>query len=190
MSAAAVGRMHDAAMSACAVLLVLGLASCDRDAETTAAAPTPTPAPTPAPIAAPACPPSGDGVSVDAEQLMTAPIAFDLMAGTVAPESLAVVDAVARRLRVCADVQLEIAVHTDAMRTSAFNARASQRIAELVRDRLIARGVDAARLVACGYGESVPNTSAPGWRDAPVNARVEWRRSSTPAAAFVCPVIE
>jgi len=29
-----------------------------------------------------------------------------------------------------------------------------------------------------------------GWRDAPVNARVEWRRSSTPAAAFVCPAIE
>jgi len=129
-------------------------------------------------------------VSVDAERLTTAPIAFDLMAGTVAPGSLAVVDAVARRLRVCADLQLEIAVHTDAMRASAFNARASQRIAEVVRDRLIAQGVDAARLAACGYGESVPNTSAPGWRAAPVNARVEWRRSSTPAAAFVCPVIE
>jgi len=190
MSAGAVGRIHDAATSARAVVLVLCLAGCGRDAEMSVSAPTPTPAPAPAPIAAPACPPSGDGVSVDAERLMTAPIAFDLMTGTVAPESLAVVDAVARRLRVCADLQLEIAVHTDAMRASAFNARASQRVAEVVRDRLIAQGVDAARLVACGYGESAPNTSAPGWRDAPVNARVEWRRLSTPAAAFVCPAIE
>jgi len=185
---AAVTRRWCAMRRARAVLLVLCLAGCDRDAETSVSAPTPTP--TPAPIAAPACPPSGDGVSVDAERLMTAPIAFDLMTGTVAPESLAVVDAVARRLRVCADLQLEIAVHTDAMRASAFNARASQRVAEVVRDRLIAQGVDAARLVACGYGESAPNTSAPGWRDAPVNARVEWRRLSTPAAAFVCPAIE
>lgn len=142
----------------------------------------------PAPTAA--CPESGEGVSMSADSILSGPVAFDLYAGTVAPESLATVDAVARRLRACATVKLEIQVHTDAFRASSFNARASQRVAEAVRDRLVAGGVDAARLVPCGYGESRPITSAPGIQPRAVNARVEWRQLADSAATFTCPAVQ
>lgn len=86
-------------------------------------------------------------------------------------------------------MQLEIEVHTESFRMSSFNARASQRVAEALRDRLVAGGVDAARLAPCGYGESRLLTPAAGIESHPVNARVEWHRLRGAASAFVCPPV-
>ena len=110
------------------------------------------------------------------------PISFDLYAGTVTAESH--VDALARRLLACADITLEIQVHTDSRRMGVFNARQSQVIAEALRARLLERGVAPERVVACGYGEDhpiAPNTTAEGRA---ANTRVEWRRVAMP---FTCP---
>ena len=135
------------------------------------------------------CPATGEDVEVRDDRILSPPIAFDLYTGTVAPESGPIVDAVARRLVLCPAVQLEIQVHTDAMRLASFNARASQQVADAIRDRLVALGVARERVAACGYGESQPTSSAPGWRAQPVNARVEWVRLTVPATAFVCPTL-
>lgn len=141
------------------------------------------PAPTP-----PSCPADAEGVRVTDEALtLNAAISFDLYAGTVAPESLPGIDAVARRLAACADLEaIEIQVHTDSMRMGAFNAQRSQVIADALRQRLIDDGVGATRVIACGYGESrpvAPNTTAEGRAQ---NMRVEWRRV---APSYACPMI-
>ncbi len=165
---------------------VLCLVACDREPPR-AAVPPPSPrASVATPVQTPGCRESADGVDVRADRVLSGPIAFDLFAGTVAPESLPTVDAVARRLRECAAVRLETEVHTEAFRTSTFNARASQRVAEALRDRLVAGGVPASRLVPCGYGESRLLTPAAGLGPRPINARVEWRRVPA-ASSFACP---
>jgi len=127
---------------------------------------------------------------VFADHLESGRIAFDLYAATVAPDSLPIVDAVAARLRACASLQIEIQVHTDTVRAGVFNARQSQRVAEALRERLVAQGVDASRVAACGYGESRPITSAIDWTARSANMRVEWHALATPAAAHVCPAVD
>jgi outer membrane protein OmpA-like peptidoglycan-associated protein len=171
-----------------AIALVLCLFACDREPPRAAVRPPLPRALVATPTQTPGCRASADGVDVSADRVLSGPIAFDLFAGAVAPESLPIVDAVARRLRECAAVQLEIEVHTEAFRTSVFNARASQRVAEALRDRLVAGGVAASRLVPCGYGESRLLTQAAGLGPRPVNARVEWRRVPA-ASAFACPPV-
>jgi outer membrane protein OmpA-like peptidoglycan-associated protein len=81
-----------------------------------------------------------------------------------------------------------VQVHTDTVRVGAFNLRGSQQVAGAIRDRLIAQGVPASRVVACGYGESQPLTQQPQWQGSP-NARVVWHRIDVPMATFACPVI-
>lgn len=143
-----------------------------------------------APQAEPACPATGDGVTVLADRLESGRVTFDLYSGTVAPDSLPIVDAVAARLRGCADLQVEIQVHTDTVRMASFNARQSQRVAEVLRDRLVADGVDVSRLAACGYGESRPVSNAVDWTSRSANMRVEWHTLATPASGYVCPSVD
>lgn len=136
------------------------------------------------------CPAAGEGVLVEGTQLRVASaIAFDLYGPAIDPASLPVIDAVARRMRDCLELQIEIQVHTDTRRMGVFNARQSLAIALLIRDRLIAQGVAAHRVIACGYGESRPVVE-PGrepWD--PRNNRVEFVRVPDARAAR-CPPIE
>ncbi len=173
-----------------ALVLMLLLTACGQETPSSPPAPIAAPPARPEPPPASTCPEDAEGVRVAADQLLVAaPIGFDLYAGTLAPEGLSAIDAVARRLASCPEVQLEIQVHTDSMRMGVFNARSSQTIAEAIRARVIEQGVDAARVAACGYGESrpiAPNTTAEGRAR---NMRVEWRRVPD-AAAHTCPAVE
>lgn len=179
------------ARSILALALALSLAACG-DHDDAEAPPLPAPAAAPAATSEarqPTCPHDGDGVHVLADRItLDAPIAFDLYAGTVSDASWPGVDLVAQRLGPCrSEVEtIEIQVHTDSMRMGAFNARQSQVIADALRARLIAQGVAAERVIACGYGESAPiadNTSAEGRAQ---NMRVEWHRV---ARGYACPSI-
>lgn len=135
------------------------------------------------------CPIANEGVFVEAARIrVVAPIAFDLYAPALDPASHPAIDAVARRMIACPDLRIEIQVHTDTRRTEAFNARASQAIAVLIRERLIAQGVPADRVVACGYGESRPITEGGRAPYDPANTRVEWIRVPD-ARAVRCPAI-
>ncbi len=53
-------------------------------------------------------------------------------------------------------VKIEIAGHTDSRGTEEYNLDLSQRRAESVVDKMIAKGIKANRMVAKGYGESQP----------------------------------
>lgn len=130
-----------------------------------------------------ACPQDGEGVVVEAGRLRVPVIQFDLYGPSLDPASLPIIDAVARRMIACPELVIELQVHTDTRRMTAFNARQSQAIAVLIRDRLIARGVAAARVTACGLGESQPPPGREGWD--PLNNRVEWWRVG-PSRAPAC----
>ena len=63
----------------------------------------------------------------------------------------------------CPEMNIEIGGHTDSDGSDAANRRLSERRAASVRDYLLAKGVDASRMQAVGYGEAqpiVPNSSA------------------------------
>jgi outer membrane protein OmpA-like peptidoglycan-associated protein len=179
-------------LSSLVVFLSLGLLACDEPGATgldTMPAPASPPteaAPAPTPASASACPTTGDGVAVtDTSLVAQGPIGFDLYAPSVTPESSAALDAVARRLAACPDVAVEVQVHTDTRRMESFNARQSQSVAELVKAHLLAAGVDAERIAACGYGESQPMVGVEPWD--PVNDRVLFVRLASAASAHACP---
>ena len=51
---------------------------------------------------------------------------------------------------------MELAGHTDNVGSDAYNLKLSQERAEVVRQALIAKGIDGARLTAKGYGATNP----------------------------------
>ncbi|MEP7326588.1 MAG: OmpA family protein [Gemmatimonadota bacterium] len=100
-------------------------------------------------------------------------ILFDIDAATIRPESKAVLDEVAQVLSTEPAWKLLIEGHTDAQGSDPHNQELSDTRAQAVRAALIARGVDAARLRAVGFGESKPvadNATAMGRAQ---NRRVE-----------------
>lgn len=158
---------------------------------TTAAAevpPAPDPAPTPEPDA---CPQEGEGVTVLSDRIeATGRIAFDLYEPALGPGAEAVIGPVGRRLVACPELHIEIQVHTDTRRMGSFNARQSLAVAEAIRDQLVASGVPAERLAACGYGESQPDSTGgtEQWDEA--NNRVVFVRLPEAASAHQCPAVE
>ncbi len=120
----------------------------------------------------------------------TGRIRFDLYAPALEPGAEAIIGAVARRLVACPEMQIEIQVHTDTRRMGSFNARQSLAIAEAIRDQLIASGVPAERLAACGYGESQPDSTEgrEQWNEA--NNRVIFVRLARAASGHQCPEVE
>jgi len=102
--------------------------------------------------------------------------AFDESALT--PESHDVLDRVARALLEAewSNVRFEVAGHTSAVGTAAYNMALSERRAEAVRAYLVSRGVADSRMVARGYGQTQPifreGTEGDAWQ----NRRVELRR--------------
>jgi OOP family OmpA-OmpF porin len=87
-----------------------------------------------------------------------------------------VLDIVAASLVANPDIRIEIAGHTDNTGSAATNQRLSQSRAEAVQIYLASKGVAPNRMVAKGYGPTVPiapNTSAAGRAQ---NRRVELRQ--------------
>lgn len=101
---------------------------------------------------------------------------FDLDSSTITPISYNILDDVAAVLENNESLRLvEVQGHTDDQGAEEYNLELSQRRAEAVRKYLIGQGVDPARLVARGYGESQP--MEPGTTEAAreVNRRVVFK---------------
>ncbi len=82
---------------------------------------------------------------------------FDTGKATIKTASFAILDEVAGVLKSYPDIeQIEVQGHTDAQGSDASNLSLSQRRADSVRQYLIDKGVEPGRLVAKGYGETVP----------------------------------
>ena len=71
-------------------------------------------------------------------------------------EAKPVLSSVAQYLKADPKVRLEIQGHTDSIGGAAANLALSQQRADAVKSSLVASGIDASRLVAKGYGLSVP----------------------------------
>lgn len=112
-------------------------------------APEPVPA-APAPVADP-CVPKFETVTISAEKL------FGFDKATLRNEGKAELDAAATKIKANPDVRLVMVTgHTDRIGSEAYNQKLSERRANVVRDYLIAQGVESNRLEAVGKGESEP----------------------------------
>lgn len=85
-------------------------------------------------------------------------IFYDFDKATLRPESKKALDEMIKMLNDNPNVTIELGAHTDRKGTDQYNERLAQRRAQSVVDFLIAGGIEAARLEAKGYGESVPKT--------------------------------
>jgi outer membrane protein OmpA-like peptidoglycan-associated protein len=101
-------------------------------------------------------------------------IFFDLNRASIKDESNAILDVVAEVLKTNADLTVRIEGHTDDSGGATWNRELSQKRAESVRDYLVAKGVDAARLEAVGHGEDKPLVEGKSDEARSKNRRVEF----------------
>jgi outer membrane protein OmpA-like peptidoglycan-associated protein len=103
-------------------------------------------------------------------------VTFESGRSALKPESFTVLDIVAASLVANPEIRIEIAGHTDNTGSDALNTRLSQARADAVRTYLASKGVAPDRMVAKGYGPSLPvaaNTTVAGRAQ---NRRVELRQ--------------
>ncbi|MEQ8926221.1 MAG: OmpA family protein [Fulvivirga sp.] len=101
-------------------------------------------------------------------------IFFDFDKTTLKSESFVELDKVVEFLQENRSLEIEIAGHTDSKGSDDYNLNLSQGRAEAVVDYIISNGIEEYRLVAKGYGESVPLESNDTDEGRAFNRRVEF----------------
>lgn len=102
-------------------------------------------------------------------------IFFDFDKTTLKSESFVELDKVVDFLTSNSSLEIEISGHTDSKGSDDYNLNLSQGRAQAVVDYLIEHGVDSYRLVARGYGETVPLESNDTDEGRAFNRRVEFK---------------
>jgi outer membrane protein OmpA-like peptidoglycan-associated protein len=102
-------------------------------------------------------------------------IFFDFNKATIKKKSFKLLDAVAFALRAHVELRkVRIEGHTDEVGTRDYNLKLSDDRARAVMDYLVARGVEAARLEAAGFGFDKPLSPGKSKKDRELNRRVEF----------------
>lgn len=83
-------------------------------------------------------------------------IEYDFNSANLRPVSMEILDNLIEFLELNHNLKIEIRSHTDERGSDKYNLDLSERRAKSVVDYLIANGIPAERLVAKGYGESMP----------------------------------
>jgi outer membrane protein OmpA-like peptidoglycan-associated protein len=83
-------------------------------------------------------------------------VVFDAGKASLQPSAMTAIDRLAQLMTVYPERSVRIEGHTDSAGDDAHNQALSERRALAVRDALLARGVDAKRVEAVGYGETRP----------------------------------
>ena len=102
------------------------------------------------------------------------PVLFDNDSAVVKADQAAILDELADILATCEGTTFEIAGHTDSNASDSYNLALSQARVDAIRAALVARGINADRLISQGYGEARPiadNATAEGRA---ANRRVEF----------------
>jgi outer membrane protein OmpA-like peptidoglycan-associated protein/opacity protein-like surface antigen len=103
-------------------------------------------------------------------------VTFETGKTDITPESGQILRSALKTLTTYPEIQVEISGHSDNVGNKKSNTRLSQQRAESVRDWLIERGINPARIVAKGYGPDspiVPNDTPENKRK---NRRIEFKR--------------
>ena len=126
------------------------MAAAPAPAPVVAQAPKPAPAPAPAPKPAPA--PQVQKITLDSKVL------FDFDKAVLKPEGKAAIDSmVVAKLAQMQKLEVVLVTgHTDRLGTEAYNQKLSERRADAVRDYLVSKGVDKAKIETIGLGEKQP----------------------------------
>jgi len=102
-------------------------------------------------------------------------IYFDFNKSTIKPESYAVLDEAAKILKENPSIRVEIQGHTDSVGSDEYNQKLSEaRAAAVVSYFVVNHQIDTRRLVARGYGESMPIASNSSEAGRELNRRVEF----------------
>lgn len=103
-------------------------------------------------------------------------IYFDFDKATFRTESYTELNKLERMMAENPNLKVEIAGHTDAVGTAAYNKLLSQRRAEAVKDFLTKKGIDPRRITAVGYGKTKPLASNDDEAEGrELNRRVEFK---------------
>jgi OOP family OmpA-OmpF porin len=126
-------------------------------------------------VAPDGCPPKYTMIVVTAEKIeLKQTIFFDTKKAKIKPVSFPLLDEVAQALTDRPKISVRIEGHTDSVGTDKFNMWLSSARADAVRAYLIAKGIDAGRMVAQGFGESVPLADNRTTKGKETNRRVEF----------------
>ncbi len=106
-------------------------------------------------------------------------ITFETKSAVIKKSSNKTLDAAAKILIEYVDTKLEIQGHTDDVGEDAFNMDLSQKRAESVKAYLVKKGVAEDRLIANGFGETVPVDPKTTKAARAKNRRVEFRLITT-----------
>lgn len=98
---------------------------------------------------------------------------FDTGKAKIRPESFARLDAVAEFLMHTKHARIEISGHTDNVGNAKTNKALSQKRAQACRDYLVAKGIEADRVVAIGFGDERPMAANDTEEGRQQNRRIE-----------------
>ena len=108
-------------------------------------------------------------------------ILYDFNKASLRPESLKALDGVVTIMRDNPGIEIELSSHTDSIGSDAYNLKLSQQRAQSCVDYIISKGIDKERIIAKGYGKTVPiaPNSLPNGKDNPagrqLNRRTEFK---------------
>jgi OmpA-OmpF porin, OOP family len=83
-------------------------------------------------------------------------VTFEFNKTRLRPDSQTILNWVVGIMQKYPDMQVELAGYTDSIGSAAYNLKLSQRRAESVKEYLLEKGIDAARVQAKGYGKENP----------------------------------
>lgn len=107
------------------------------------------------------------------KKLMLKGVNFKIASDTLLPESLQLLDNMAKTLKHHPKVNIEIGGHTDSSGNNALNLALSHQRATTVKNYLVSKGVNTEHVTATGYGESQPISENKSEQGRSKNRRVE-----------------
>lgn len=86
-------------------------------------------------------------------------IYYDLDKSDIRADAQPTLNALAENLKLNPTIRIQLSSHTDCRASDAYNQALSQRRAQAAVDYLISKGIEPSRLIAKGFGESVPEAT-------------------------------